>query len=88
MIKVANINKSFGAQTVLRDVSFEVSEGESVAIIGRSGTGKSVLIKHLVGLMHPDAGEVFIEGENLVGMAERQLLKVRHKFGMLFITDL
>ena len=84
MIKVANINKSFGAQTVLRDVSFEVSEGESVAIIGRSGTGKSVLIKHLVGLMHPDAGEVFIEGENLVGMAERQLLKVRHKFGMLF----
>ncbi|SVE30457.1 uncharacterized protein METZ01_LOCUS483311, partial [marine metagenome] len=84
MIKVANINKSFGAQTVLRDVSFEVAEGESVAIIGRSGTGKSVLIKHLVGLMHPDAGEVFIEGKNLVGMAERQLLKVRHKFGMLF----
>ena len=48
MIKVANINKSFGVQTVLKDISFEVSEGESVAIIGRSGTGKSVLIKHLV----------------------------------------
>ena len=84
MIKVANIKKSFGAQTVLKDISFEVSEGESVAIIGRSGTGKSVLIKHLVGLLHPDAGEVFIESENLVGMAERQLLKVRQKFGMLF----
>ena len=84
MIKVANIKKFFGAQTVLKDISFEVSEGESVAIIGRSGTGKSVLIKHLVGLLHPDTGEVFIESENLVGMAERQLLKVRQKFGMLF----
>ena len=84
MVKVAKIMKSFGTQTVLKDISFEVSEGESVAIIGRSGTGKSVLIKHLVGLLNPDAGEVFIESENLVGMAERQLLKVRQKFGMLF----
>ena len=84
MVKVVDIEKSFGTQTVLKNVSFEVSEGESVAIIGRSGTGKSVLIKHLVGLLHPDAGGVFIEGENLVGMAERQLLKVRYKFGMLF----
>ena len=84
MIKVANVNKSFGEQAVLKDISFEVSEGESVAIIGRSGTGKSVLIKHLVGLLNPDAGEVFIESENLVGMAERQLLKIRQKFGMLF----
>ena len=84
MIKVNHIHKSFGAQTVLRDVSFEVGDGESVAVIGRSGTGKSVLIKHLVGLLHPDAGEVFIDGENLVDMTERQLLQVRHKFGMLF----
>ena len=84
MVKVVDIEKSFGTQTVLKNVSFEVSEGESVAIIGRSGTGKSVLIKHLVGLLHPDGGGVFIEGENLVGMAERQLLKVRYKFGMLF----
>ena len=83
MVKVVDIEKSFGTQTVLKNVSFEVSEGESVAIIGRSGTGKSVLIKHLVGLLHPDAGGVFIEGENLMGMAERQLLKVRYKFGML-----
>ena len=84
MVKVVDIEKSFGTQTVLKNVSFEVSEGESVAIIGRSGTGKSVLIKHLVGLLHPDAGGVFIEGENLVGMTERELLKVRCKFGMLF----
>ena len=84
MIKVAHINKSFGANAVLRDVSFEVGEGESVAIIGRSGTGKSVLIKHLIGLLHPDSGEVRIEGENLVDLPERQLLQVRRKFGMLF----
>ncbi len=84
MIKVAHINKSFGANDVLRDVSFEVAEGESVAIIGRSGTGKSVLIKHLIGLLHPDTGEVCIESENLVVMDERKLLKIRQKFGMLF----
>ncbi len=84
MIRVENIKKSFGAQTVLKDISFDVTEGESVAIIGSSGTGKSVLIKHLVGLLNPDAGKVFIEGENIVGMGERQLLRVRQKFGMLF----
>jgi len=84
MIEVAHIQKSFGTQAVLRDISFNVGEGESVAIIGRSGTGKSVLIKHLVGLLHPDAGEVRIDGENLVGMRERELLTVRQKFGMLF----
>tara|TARA_Y100000588_G_scaffold54231_1_gene51416 strand:- start:110 stop:856 length:747 start_codon:yes stop_codon:yes gene_type:complete len=84
MIDVAHIEKSFGTQTVLRDISFSVADGESVAIIGRSGTGKSVLIKHLVGLLHPDAGEVRIDGENLVGLRERELLTVRQKFGMLF----
>ena len=84
MIEVAHIEKSFGTQTVLKDISFSVGEGESVAIIGRSGTGKSVLIKHLVGLLHPDVGEVRIDGENLVDLRERELLKVRQKFGMLF----
>jgi len=84
MIEVAHIEKSFGTQTVLKDISFSVGDGESVAIIGRSGTGKSVLIKHLVGLLHPDAGEVRIDGENLVDLRERELLKVRQKFGMLF----
>ena len=84
MIEVAHIEKSFGTQTVLKDISFSVGGGESVAIIGRSGTGKSVLIKHLVGLLHPDVGEVRIDGENLVGLRERELLKVRQKFGMLF----
>jgi phospholipid/cholesterol/gamma-HCH transport system ATP-binding protein len=65
-------------------VSFSIQKGESVVIIGRSGGGKSVLLKHLIALLQPDAGEVLIEGENIVAMDERQLLRVRRKFGMLF----
>ena len=84
MIEVSQIKKSFGDQVVLNSVSFSVKEGESVAIIGRSGTGKSVLIKHLVGLLTPDEGSVSVDGKDLVGMTERQLLGVRQKFGMLF----
>lgn len=84
MIEVSQIKKSFGDQVVLNSVSFSVKEGESVAIIGRSGTGKSVLIKHLVGLLSPDEGSVRVDGQDLVGMTERQLLGVRQKFGMLF----
>tara|TARA_B100000674_G_C37820678_1_gene905627 strand:- start:382 stop:1134 length:753 start_codon:yes stop_codon:yes gene_type:complete len=84
MIEVSQIKKSFGDQMVLNSVSFSVKEGESVAIIGRSGTGKSVLIKHLVGLLSPDEGSVSVDGQDLVGMTERQLLGVRQKFGMLF----
>ena len=84
MIEVSQIKKSFGDQVVLNSVSFSVKEGESVAIIGRSGTGKSVLIKHLVGLLSPNEGSVRVDGQDLVGMTERQLLGVRQKFGMLF----
>ena len=84
MIEVSQIKKSFGDQVVLNSVSFSVKEGESVAIIGRSGTGKSVLIRHLVGLLSPDEGSVRVDGQDLVGMTERQLLGVRQKFGMLF----
>lgn len=84
MIEVSRVRKSFGDQVVLRSVSFSVEAGESVAIIGRSGTGKSVLIKHLVGLLSPDEGAVRVEGQDLVGMSERQMLSVRQKFGMLF----
>ena len=84
MIEVQNISKSFGNNTVLRDVSFKVAEGESIAIIGRSGTGKSVLLKHLIGLLMPDAGTVRVQGESLNEMTERELLAVRRQFGMLF----
>ena len=84
MIEVRHLYKRFDEQPVLDDVSFRIENGESVAIIGRSGYGKSVLIKHLIGLLKPDAGDVLIDGENIVPMDERQLLRVRRKFGMLF----
>jgi len=84
MIETRNLRKNFGAQPVLDGVSFRIEKGESVVIIGRSGCGKSVLLKHLIGLMQPEAGEVLIDGENIVAMDERQLLRVRRKFGMVF----
>jgi phospholipid/cholesterol/gamma-HCH transport system ATP-binding protein len=84
MIEVRHLQKSFGANKILDDVSFRIENGESVVIIGRSGGGKSVLLKHLVGLLQPDAGEVLVDGENIGPMNERQLLRVRRKFGMVF----
>jgi phospholipid/cholesterol/gamma-HCH transport system ATP-binding protein len=84
MIEVSHLKKSFGQAVILDDVSFRVETGESVVIIGRSGGGKSVLLKHLIALLMPDAGQVLIDGENIVGLNERQLLRVRQKFGMLF----
>jgi len=84
MIDVRGLNKSFGSHLILDNVSFRIEKGESVVIIGRSGGGKSVLLKHLVGLLQPDSGQVLIEDENIVPMNERELLRVRRKFGMLF----
>ncbi|MBC8094358.1 MAG: ABC transporter ATP-binding protein [Akkermansiaceae bacterium] len=84
MIEVRDLKKSFGSHTILDGVSFRIEPGESVVIIGRSGGGKSVLLKHLIGLLKPDSGEVLIDNENIVAMDERELLRVRRKFGMLF----
>jgi len=84
MIEVRDLHKSFGALKVLQGTSLNIEKGESVVIIGRSGGGKSILLKHLIGLLKGDKGEVLIEGENIGRMNERQLLRVRRKFGMLF----
>ncbi len=84
MIEVRQLKKSFGPQPVLCDVNLRIESGESAVIIGRSGGGKSVLLKHLIGLLKPDAGEVLVDGENITRMTERQLLRVRRKFGMVF----
>jgi phospholipid/cholesterol/gamma-HCH transport system ATP-binding protein len=84
MIEVRDLRKSFGSNVVLEGVSFRIEKGESVVIIGRSGGGKSVLLKHLVGLLKPDSGEVLIEGKNIVPLDEREMLPVRRKFGVLF----
>jgi len=84
MIEARNLKKHFGTNLVLDGVSFDIEKGESVAIIGRSGSGKSVLLKHLIGLLKPDAGQVLIDGEDITVMNERDLIRVRHRFGMVF----
>jgi phospholipid/cholesterol/gamma-HCH transport system ATP-binding protein len=84
MIEVRDLKKSFGSQKVLDGITFNIEPGESVVIIGRSGCGKSVLLKHLIGLIRPDSGEVIIDDEHITSLDERELLKVRRKFGMLF----
>jgi phospholipid/cholesterol/gamma-HCH transport system ATP-binding protein len=84
VLEVRELRKSFGTNLILDGVNFRIEKGESVVIIGRSGGGKSVLLKHLIGLLTPDSGQVFIDGQDIVPMNERQLIAVRHKFGMLF----
>src|SRR6059058_4057469 len=84
MLTVRDLIKTIDGQEILRGVDLEVAHGETLAIIGRSGGGKSVLLKHLVGLMQPDAGEIWIEGQNITGLNERQLSAIRQKIGILF----
>jgi phospholipid/cholesterol/gamma-HCH transport system ATP-binding protein len=83
-ISIRGLTKSFGSHTVLQDVTFDVPRGQISAVMGPSGTGKSVLLKHVIGLLKPDAGEIHIEGENVVGMREKDLMRVRRKLGVLF----
>jgi phospholipid/cholesterol/gamma-HCH transport system ATP-binding protein len=84
MIEVRQLKKKFGSQQILDGVDLRIESGESAVIIGRSGGGKSVLLKHFIGLLQPDAGEVRVDDENITHMNERQLLRVREKFGMVF----
>ncbi len=84
MIEARDLRKSFGSHRVLDGVSFTIEKAESIVIIGRSGGGKSILLKHVIGLLMPDSGAVWIDGENIALMNERQLIQVRRKFGMLF----
>lgn len=84
MIEVRQLKKRFGTQQVLNGVDLRIESGESVVIIGRSGGGKSILLKHIIGLLRPDSGEVLIDGQNIANLNERELLRVRSKFGMLF----
>ncbi|WP_138432010.1 ABC transporter ATP-binding protein [Fodinibius saliphilus] len=84
MIEIRNLTKSFGSNLVWKDVSFSIEDGETVAIIGRSGCGKSVLVKHLNALMYPDSGEVIIDGRNVFDLEYIALRKMRQRFGVLF----
>lgn len=84
MIKLVNVTKSFDSQVVLNNLTLEVPPGKITAVIGPSGEGKSVLLKHMIGLLRPESGEVLVEGEDITRMGRGSLNRVREKFGMLF----
>ena len=84
MIKLVDLHKSFGKQKVLDGIDIEIEEGKTTVIIGRSGGGKSVLLKHIIGLLRPDRGQVLVDGTDIAKLGDRELNEIRKKFGMLF----
>lgn len=84
MIKIMDLHKSFGSQRVLDGVSLSIADKELIAIIGESGGGKSVLLRHLIGLLKPDKGKVLVEGEDITRLKRTGLDKIREKFGVVF----
>ncbi|MCK6604232.1 MAG: ABC transporter ATP-binding protein [Ignavibacteriaceae bacterium] len=84
MIEISGVHKKFGSKQVLRGVDLEINEGETLAIIGRSGCGKSVLFKHIVGLLLPDEGTVKVEGKDIAKISRKELYELRKNFGFLF----
>jgi phospholipid/cholesterol/gamma-HCH transport system ATP-binding protein len=83
-IELHKIDKSFGGKQVLRDMSIDVARGESLVIVGGSGTGKSVTLKHVIGLLRPDKGRVLIDGQDITAMKDVELNQLRRRFGMSF----
>ena len=84
MIEIKNLYKKFGNKEVLKGINLTINKGETIVIIGRSGCGKSVLIKHIVGLLQPDEGYVKVEGKIVSDLNEKELYELRKKFGFLF----
>lgn len=84
MIELVRLKKSFGKQLVLNDLNLKIPAGKITAVIGPSGEGKSVLLKHMIGLLKPDNGKVLVDGEDITWMGRRQLNRIRERFGMLF----
>jgi phospholipid/cholesterol/gamma-HCH transport system ATP-binding protein len=84
MIQLIDVHKSFGAKRVLNGFTLDVPEGETMVIIGYSGTGKSVAIKHIVGLLEPDSGQVFVDGLEVPRLSRRELYKLRARIGYVF----
>lgn len=83
-IRIRGLNKTFGPQHVLRGIDLDIERGKTNIIIGGSGQGKSVFMKHLMGLLAPDSGQIYVDGQNIVGLSEVELGKLRRKFGMVF----
>ncbi|HTA77315.1 MAG TPA: ABC transporter ATP-binding protein [bacterium] len=84
LIQLKNVTKSFGDRKVLSDVNLEVYQGETLVIIGRSGVGKSTVLKHIAGLMPPDSGEIWVEGLEVARLKEIELNELRKKMGVVF----
>jgi len=84
MIEVDRLVRKFGDRTVLNDISFNVHRGDTLVIMGGSGCGKSTLLRHMIGSMQPTSGTVKLFGEEVTGMKEREILRIRLRFGMLF----
>ncbi len=84
MISIEGVHKSFGGQAVLRGTTLRVKQGETLVIIGRSGCGKSVLLKHIIGILHPEKGRITVDGQNVAALKGKDLVQLRMKFGMLF----
>ncbi len=84
MIRVHDLHKTFGRQRVLRGLSLEVATGETMVVIGRSGGGKSVLLKHLIGLLHPDSGTIMVDGTDTTQLRGSALDRVRERYGVVF----
>jgi phospholipid/cholesterol/gamma-HCH transport system ATP-binding protein len=84
MIQLTDLHKAFGSQKVLNGLNLAIPDGQITAIIGPSGEGKSVLLKHIIGLMQPDSGEIEIDGESIIGIRRSEMNRIREKFGMLF----
>src|SRR5262249_45406063 len=84
MLQAEDLHKSFGSKVVLDGISFSLAKGESLVVVGPSGTGKSVLLKHLIGLVRPDSGKVFVAGEDLWALSNLERNRARKRFGMSF----
>jgi phospholipid/cholesterol/gamma-HCH transport system ATP-binding protein len=84
VIQVTGLRRSFGAQAVLRGLDLEVGSGEILVVIGRSGGGKSVLLKHLIGLLRPDAGHILVDGVDITRLARSALDRIRERYGVVF----
>ncbi|HYI01863.1 ABC transporter ATP-binding protein [Hyalangium sp.] len=84
MIQIVNLHKMFGEHKVLTGINLTIPEGKTCVILGGSGSGKTVLMKHMIGLLKPDEGQVIVDGEDLVPLGDARLEQIRRKFGMVF----
>jgi phospholipid/cholesterol/gamma-HCH transport system ATP-binding protein len=84
LVEFRKVSKRFGTQVVLNEIDLQIPEGQSLVIIGASGSGKSVMLKHIVGLLQPDSGEVWFDGQRIDNLPEIQIAKTRVQFGFLF----